>query len=103
MTPMKARMSQSSRLDWGRTTAVTSTGWATAVSAMDGAPRIDPDPLAGQDHRDRALFGQIQPANEVNRKVGAQEHAVHGVAREVGAEERAEEGQGVDPGRQHIG
>src|SRR5882724_7059075 len=91
MTPMKTRMSRSSGLASGRTTAATSADRVTAASVMDRAPGVDPDPLPRQEQRQRALLRDPQAADEIDRQVGAEEHAVHGFADEVGAEERAEE------------
>src|SRR5258706_15016712 len=103
MTPMKARMSRSSRLDSGRTVAATSAPRAPTASAMDRVPGIDPDPLRRQDSRQLALLRDRPPADEVNRKIGAQEPPVHRVGHQVGPEEGAEERERVDANAHDIG
>src|SRR2546421_12746735 len=103
MTPMKARMSRSSRLDSGRTAVATSAPRATAASAMDRVPGIDPDPLRRQEGRQLTLLRDRQPANEVHREIGAKERSVHGVGHDVGTEERAQEREGVHPDPHDVG
>src|SRR3989442_9658749 len=104
MIPMKARMSRSSRLGSGRTTvSATSRERVAAASAMDRAPRVDPDPLSRQAKRYGALLRDPQPADEIDRKIGAEEHTLQGVAGQVGAEERAEERERVHPRRRVFG
>src|SRR5258705_4850450 len=95
MTPMKSRMSRSSRLGAGLTVAPVSSTRAAAASAMDGAPGVDPDALARQDADERALLGDVEPADEIDGQVGAQERPRGRVGDEVGAEERAEEREGL--------
>src|SRR6266571_6949365 len=94
MTPMKTRMSRSSRLGAGLTAAPVSSTRAAAASAMDGAPGVDPDALARQDADEGALLGDVEPADEIDGQVGAQERP-RGFGDEVGAEERAEEREGL--------
>src|SRR5882672_8251259 len=95
MTPMKRRMSRSSRLDSGRTIAVTWSARPSAASAIDGAPGVDPDPFGWQEHREHALLRDAAPPDQVDWKVGAQEDSCRRVAGEVGPEERAQEGERV--------
>src|SRR3989454_6719409 len=103
MIPMKARMSRSWRLGSGRTTvAATSRERVAAASAMDRAPGVDPDPLSRQAKRYGALLRDPQPADEIDRKIGAEEHTLQGVAGQVGAEERAEERERVHPRPQGV-
>src|SRR6266849_2006447 len=103
MTPMKRRMSRSSRLASGRTIAATSSPRVSAASAMDGAPRVDADPGRRQEHREHALLGDSPAPDQVDGKVGADEHALWRIADEVGAEERAQERERVHAHREGIG
>src|SRR5207244_4909023 len=103
MTPMKSRMSRSSRLDSGRTIAATVSARASVASAMDGAPGVDPDPIRRQEDRQHALLADSPAADQVDGKVGAQEHAVARVADQVGAEQRAQERERVDAQAECVG
>src|SRR5262249_14239871 len=103
MAAMQSRMSRSSRLACGRTTAPTASARASAASAMDRAPGIDADPIRRQEHRDHALLGDAAAADRLDRKVGAQEYPVGDIADEVGAEERAEERERVHACRERVG
>src|SRR5438445_8911296 len=103
MTPMKSRMSRSSRLDSGRTIAATVSARASVASAMDGGPGVDPDPIRRQEDRQHALLADSPAADQVDRKVGAQEHAVARVADQVGAEERAQERERLDAQGERVG
>src|SRR5438128_11816633 len=102
MTPMKARMIRSSRLDSGRTTAATAPARAAAASAMDGAPRVDPDPLTWHDDRHGAFLGDPQAAHEIHREVGAEQSAPERVPDEIRTEKRPEERDGVHAHRQRV-
>src|SRR5437667_11913689 len=103
MTPMKSRMSRSSRLDSGRTIAATVSARASVASAMDGAPGVDPDPIRRQEDRQHALLADSPATDQVDGKVGAEEHAVTRVADQVGAEERAQERERVDAQGECVG
>ena len=92
---MKTRMSRSSRLGASQTAAPVSSTRAAAASAMDGAPGVDPDALARQDADERALLGDVEPADEIDGQIGAQERPRGRLGDEVGAEERAEEREGL--------
>src|SRR2546426_12732208 len=97
MATMKRRMSRSSRLASGRTVAATSSPpRARAASAMNRAPGIDPDPVPRQEHRQRALFRDPHPADEIRGDVGAEEHALHALTDQVRSKERPEEREPVD-------
>src|SRR5438034_3573831 len=103
MTPRKTRMSRSSRLGSGRTkAAATSRGRAAAVSAMDRAPGVDPDPLPRQEEGHGGLLRDPEPTDEIDGKIGAKKHTLQGVADEVGAEERAEKRERVHPRPQRV-
>src|SRR5678815_5609533 len=86
MTTMKSRMSRSSRLACGRTIAASRSPRASAASAMDRAPGVDPDPIGRQEDRQHALLGDAPAADQVDGEIGAQEHAVGRVAGQVGPE-----------------
>src|SRR5262245_64274150 len=96
MTPMKRRMSRSSRLGAGLTSAPTSPPRAAAASAMDGAPGIDPQALGQQDADEGALLGDVEAAHEIDGQVGAQERSRGRGGHQVSAEERAQEREGAD-------
>src|SRR5207253_3262424 len=103
MTPMKRRMSRAARLDSGRTIAATVSARASVASAMDGAPGVDPDPIRRQEDRQHALLADSTATDQVDGKVGAEEHAVARVADQVGAEERAQERERVDAQSEGVG
>src|SRR5215510_5280616 len=104
MTPMRARRPHSSRLSWGRTMGAVTTSAASAVtpSAMGGAPRVDADAVRGQADGEGVALRDSEPADHVDRKVGAEPGLAQRIADELRAEERAEKDQGGHPHLQRV-